>query len=106
MIRPTKARSAREFRGVLLGVLLAGLSGCDAQGHHNATPEQATAVPVTGTAVVRVYPHDAKAFTQGLEFHDGYLYESTGRNGESTLRKVELETGEVLQKADLPAQYF
>jgi len=56
--------------------------------------------------VVNAYPHDPQAFTQGLLYHDGYLYESTGLYGESSLRKVVLETGEVLQHVDLPAEYF
>lgn len=56
--------------------------------------------------MVHRYPHDSKAFTQGLAFHDGYLYESTGVHGQSSLRRVELETGKVLQKVDLAAQYF
>src|SRR5262245_5810065 len=48
---------------------------------------------VYGYEVVREYPHDTQAFTQGLIFVDGYLYESTGRTGRSSLRKVRLETG-------------
>lgn len=56
--------------------------------------------------IVNIYPHDKGAYTQGLEYKNGYLYESTGRNGESTLRKVELETGKVLQKTDLGKKYF
>ena len=56
--------------------------------------------------VVNTYPHDRSAFTQGLEFHNGFLYEGTGLNGKSTLRKVQIETGQVLQKIDLSAEYF
>lgn len=56
--------------------------------------------------IVRVYPHDAMAFTQGLIFLDGYLYEGTGLEGRSSLRKVQLESGSVLQRYDLPRQYF
>jgi len=56
--------------------------------------------------VVNTYPHDPAAFTQGLVYHDGYLYESTGLYGQSSLRKVALETGVVLQQADLPPNYF
>ena len=56
--------------------------------------------------VVHVYPHDRAAFTQGLEYHDGFLYEGTGRFGQSRLRKVELETGKVVQELDLGAEYF
>lgn len=56
--------------------------------------------------VINTFPHDSKAYTQGLEFHNGFLYESTGHYGKSSLRKVELKTGKVVQKIDLPSQYF
>jgi len=56
--------------------------------------------------IIHVYPHDPKAFTQGLIYIDGHLYESTGLYGKSSLRMVDLNTGRVLQKYDLPAQYF
>ncbi|MEE4000486.1 glutaminyl-peptide cyclotransferase [Tenacibaculum sp. FZY0031] len=56
--------------------------------------------------IVNIYPHDKDAYTQGLEYKNGYLYESTGRKGQSTLRKVELKTGDVLQKVDLDKKYF
>jgi glutamine cyclotransferase len=55
---------------------------------------------------VRSFPHDKNAFTQGLVFHDGKLYESTGLEGESSLRLVELETGKVQKQHDLPRQMF
>ena len=63
-------------------------------------------VAVYGYEVVRAYPHDRGAFTQGLVYRDGYLYESTGLNGRSTLRKVTLETGAVLEQFELAPQYF
>jgi glutamine cyclotransferase len=56
--------------------------------------------------VVHAYPHDPTAFTQGLEYHDGFLYEGTGREGHSTLRRVALETGKVVQRIDLAPDYF
>ncbi len=56
--------------------------------------------------VVDVYPHDEHAFTQGLAYHDGYLYEGTGIRGRSELRRVELHTGNVLQRVPLSAQHF
>ena len=56
--------------------------------------------------VVHVYPHDPQAYTQGLIYLDGRLYESTGRNGHSTLRMVDLDSGRVLQSVPLPAKYF
>jgi glutamine cyclotransferase len=62
--------------------------------------------PADGYQVVHAYPHDSNAFTQGLIYLDGHLYESTGRNGQSSLRMVDLTTGQVLQKHDLPAEYF
>ena len=64
------------------------------------------ATPVYGYRVVHVYPHDTSAYTEGLFYKDGYLYESTGEAGTSTVRKVELESGKVVQRHDLPAQYF
>jgi glutamine cyclotransferase len=63
-------------------------------------------VPVYGYKVVRSYPHDPQAFTQGLVFHDGFLYESTGLNGQSSIRKVKLDTGEVLQIHKIAERYF
>ena len=56
--------------------------------------------------VVKAYPHDRSAFTQGLEFHSGFLYEGTGLNGKSTLRKVRIEDGRVVQKIDIGVEYF
>jgi glutamine cyclotransferase len=67
---------------------------------------EATGAPEYGYKVIRVFPHDPNAYTQGLVYHNGFLYEGTGRNGQSSLRKVKLETGEVLQKIDLPQEYF
>jgi glutamine cyclotransferase len=63
-------------------------------------------VPVFRVKILKKYPHDPGAFTQGLEYFDGFLYESTGETGQSSLRKVELETGRVLQKTDLNSKYF
>jgi glutamine cyclotransferase len=56
--------------------------------------------------IVNTYPHDPGAFTQGLAFEDGLLYEGTGKEGRSSLREVELETGKVRRKADLPGTFF
>jgi glutaminyl-peptide cyclotransferase len=64
------------------------------------------AVPVYGYDVVHVYPHDVQAFTEGLFYADGYLYESTGLNGQSSIRKERLATGEVVRKATIPGEYF
>lgn len=67
---------------------------------------QPPSVPVLGYEVVREYPHDPQAFTQGLIVRDGFLYESTGLEGRSSLRKIEIETGRVVQRRDVPAPYF
>ncbi len=56
--------------------------------------------------VINTYPHDPEAYTQGLEYRDGYLYESTGRKGISSLRKVALKSGEILEKIDVAPDYF
>ncbi len=63
-------------------------------------------IPVWGFRIVDTYPHDPTAFTQGLIYHQGFLYEGTGLYGQSSLRKVELKTGRVLQSRPLPAKYF
>lgn len=63
-------------------------------------------VPVSGFRVVNAYPHDPAAYTQGLIYREGFLYESTGLNGRSTLRKVKLETGQVLQQHRLDQAHF
>jgi len=60
----------------------------------------------SGYKIVHTYPHDRDAYTQGLLYHDGFLYEGTGMVGRSSLRKVELTTGRVLQRVDLPSPYF
>ncbi|MEK6283277.1 MAG: glutaminyl-peptide cyclotransferase [Acidobacteriota bacterium] len=72
-------------------------------GTKTATTES---VPIYGYEVVNTWPHDPDAYTQGLIFHDGKLLESTGEVGHSTLRRVELETGKVVQKVDVPPPYF
>jgi glutaminyl-peptide cyclotransferase len=65
------------------------------------------AVPEYHATVVHLYPHDPAAFTEGLLYHDGFLFESTGLNGRSSIRKTEIETGVILQRKDLDdARYF
>jgi glutamine cyclotransferase len=65
-----------------------------------------TGVPVFTYKVINRYPHDPSAFTQGLVYHNGFLYEGTGRYGRSALRQVILETGEVVQEHKLSNSYF
>jgi len=66
----------------------------------------ADVTPVYKCEVVNAYPHDRDAYTQGLVFENGVLYEGTGLRGHSTLRRVDLETGKVLQIHQLPAHFF
>lgn len=84
-----------------------GANGSKPNVSSSPTPSaKAVALPVYGYEIVNTYPHDSRAFTQGLVFYNGFLYESTGQEGDSTLRKVELATGKVLQKFDLPDEDF
>src|SRR5215475_5293256 len=71
-----------------------------------AGAQKQSVAPAEGYQVVQVHPHDPDAFTQGLVYQDGYLYESTGRNGKSSIRKVDIATGGVLKRYDLPPEYF
>jgi glutamine cyclotransferase len=114
MIRPRRFRSL-SLTCVALAALLAGFwqSGCGIAQGRNAelspfaiADAQKRPIPIFSAKVVKAYPHDPQAFTQGLEYYDGHLYESTGRQGESSLREVTLETGEVLRRVNLPAEYF
>jgi glutamine cyclotransferase len=110
------------------GAALALLAGCDSGSPPGAPSANATnagtvqpppqshgalwpgiapsGVPEYTYEVVHTWPHDRGAFTQGLLYLNGALLESTGLNGQSSLRKVELETGKVLQRVDVPTNYF
>ena len=69
-------------------------------------PASQAGVPEYGYQIVHTYHHDPLAFTQGLVYVDGVFYEGTGLEEQSSIRKVKVETGEVLQKHDIPGQYF
>ncbi len=96
----------------MIGIpILIGAPSCSAESEpaHPAQTRQAStgeAASVFTYRVVHTYPHDPGAFTQGIVYEDGVLYESTGLRGKSTLRRVELETGKVLQMQSLPQAYF
>jgi glutamine cyclotransferase len=85
-----------KFLAALALLLLSFIIG--APGH--------AATPVYGYEVVHAFPHDTRAFTEGLFYRDGYLYESTGIEGYSTVRKVKLETGEIVQISRFPPELF
>lgn len=95
-------------RTALSGALLLSMPAlaCQTTSVANLKTPGKNAVPVYGYDVVHAWPHDPSAYTQGLIFHDGKLIESTGQVGHSSLRRVDLETGKVLQKVDVDAPYF
>ena len=72
----------------------------------NRAPIDTSGTTLHSIRVINVYPHDPDAFTQGLVFHKGYIYEGTGLPGQSSIRKVELKTGRVLKSQGLPAEHF
>jgi glutaminyl-peptide cyclotransferase len=72
-----------------------------------ATVAQRNPAPVQSYKVIATFPHDTSSFTQGLVYaSDGQFYESTGLQGESSLRRVDIATGRTLQRIDVPAEYF
>ena len=71
-----------------------------------APQSPAANLPLFGYQIVRAYPHDPEAFTQGLQYLGGVLYEGTGLVGRSSIRRVALDTGKLEQKRDVPAPYF
>jgi len=92
--------------------MVLGLAACaeaPAPSQSNAAAPGAASAeepPVTGYRIVHTYPHDPQAFTQGLVWLDGKLYESTGLVGQSTIREVDLESGRVLRSTEIPAGLF
>jgi glutamine cyclotransferase len=93
----------------VLSLFLAATGGCGRSSLGSAAEpagQDSAPVPVFTFQVVHAWPHDRAAFTEGLFFLKGVLVESTGLNGSSTLRKVDLETGRVVQEVSLPAEYF
>ena len=122
-IRPTPAASRSSLGLALAACLAAAVGTAVGACGEGSTPQPATQPPTSGAAggnttpesgttpvytyqVVASYPHDPEAFTQGLFIADGQLYESTGLEGHSTVRRVELATGKVLQQAVIDSQYF
>jgi glutamine cyclotransferase len=91
----------KQIFGVIVGLLVIG-AGCACISVH----EESDAVTFYTYRIINVYPHDVNAFTQGLVFEDGFLYEGTGLCGRSSVRKVDLETGNIVQIHELPRQYF
>jgi glutaminyl-peptide cyclotransferase len=94
---------------VVLGYIQAGSDGHRAAGGSARGAQTPAATPARiayDYRIVNVFPHDPGAFTQGLIYRDGYLFESTGLNGRSTLRKVRLEDGRVVQQHLVGQEHF
>ena len=102
--RIIKACSPRFALMALPAVLLLIAMLVAAQGSSHIV--EAGAIPVFGYQIVNVYPHSSLAFTQGLVYDEGVLYEGTGLYGRSSLRRVDLETGRVLQQTHLDRTLF
>ena len=98
------------FKTRLVLVLSLALSSFQCQTGANGDRPTNTATPAVvpkyGYQIVNIWPHDSNAFTQGLILMDGKLLESTGQEGRSSLRSVELETGKILKKVAVPEPYF
>jgi len=99
------------MRTAIFALLLALLPQPVFMAQSAASPGQrsssgAERTPVYTYKIVNIFPHDPQAFTQGLVYRDGFLYEGTGLNGRSSLRKVKLETGEVVQRVNLVPEFF
>jgi glutamine cyclotransferase len=93
-------------RILIVLVAVAANLALSAQAPKAPIPPPGSKTPQSGYTVVKSYPHDPKAFTQGLEYFDGFLYEGTGLKGQSAVRKVELESGKVVQEVKLNPGYF
>lgn len=106
------------MRSLILFFLALFMLSCDQERQANTNPPKvnstpnsnvnkpASKLPTYSYDIINTYEHDPDAFTQGLVIHEGALYESTGIRGKSSLRKVELTTGKVLQKFDLSNRFF
>jgi len=93
----------RSHLGVLISLLLTSAGRAPGQASlKNARGH----VPEYTFEIVRQFPHDSSAFTQGLVYSGGYFYEGTGLRGQSSVRQVRIETGEVLKRVDLPPEFF
>src|SRR5688572_22772929 len=112
-----KIRTAGIARLVALVIIFGAVSCSQAAkgpASNGSTPTAAASKPAENRAgpktysyeVVNKYPHDPNAFLQGLVWHDNGFYESTGGNGQSSLRRVELESGRVVKKVNLPEEDF
>lgn len=117
-MRPSALPSGRSISAGVAALLLA-LTTTAAACNSDAPPADAKPAPANGATtttaprtptytfeVVRTYPHDAGAYTEGLLWHDGRMFESTGQKGQSNIREVDLQTGRVIRQHDIDSTYF
>ena len=91
--------SGSPFAAIVL-LIAAGAIGQSPARHGKNRPPEYT------FELVRQFPHDSTAFTQGFTYYNGFLYEGTGRQGQSSLRQIDLETGRIVRKAELAPELF
>jgi len=96
----------KKYTLLMLLALNLTFSCSRSNGSGNQDLELSDQIPVYTPEIYNTFTHDADAFTQGLFYSNGFIYESTGKYGESSLRKVEIESGTVIKKKDLSPEYF
>jgi len=104
-------KQLKKVSSYTIALLLVAFAACNNENKPTASkeapPTETVQVPVSiSYDIVNTYPHDPAAFTEGLEYHEGILYESTGQYGQSDIRSVELKTGKVMLKMPMEARYF
>ena len=106
IIRPSKLNGKRMKNNILFLLLLVIFCYCKNNNDAIDKDTQDTKIPTYRPEIYNQYPHDQAAFTQGLLYTDGFLYESTGKLNSSTLRKIDLESGSIINEYKLAANYF
>ena len=103
-----RIRYLRSYFLALILLLFVGFMPVNAENREISTANllKNTRVPIWGVHVVETFPHDPESFTQGLVYHRGYFYESTGLHGRSALKKIELNSGKVIKRVELGKECF
>ena len=100
--------SSRLLLIMLIAIFFAALEPANAEVQKSSSSVflLTTKAPISNINIINIFPHDPESFTEGLVYHKGYLYESTGLNGKSTLRKIDIKSGKILQEFKLNQKYF
>ena len=98
----------RLFLLVLVFFFCSGLEQATAELQQNSSFGLLKTIkaPISKIAIINIFPHDPESFTQGLVYHQGYLYESTGLNGKSALKKIDIKSGKTVKRVNLSEKYF